>query len=1157
MPYLCRKICCLQFGPMATTCTARRHRGEVFNMTVLKRATAYIGALLWFAHVSCVHSLSAAAEIERVSPGTSTSRQVIAYLPLDERFATRGMFLNLAQVAETKYEVKTPDMSLICNRHTPADLSAIDKWVEEVVPTADAFIVSAEMFLYGGLIASRESNTTYEDVIARADKLLEIGKQFPHVKLLVSTVVMRIPAYNGDFEEPWYWALWGADLYQYSFYLSRYRALGNESDATKANSIKAQIPPNVVDQFLWRRGRNFNVTQYLLQRGLPSNVFNTMLITEDDSGTYGLNVDEATKLKDDIRTLKVPSTQARVYPGADEVGLVLLSRVVTAATHYNQRKRVAEPPCVRVVYRLPGSKQLIPNYESQPMENTVTDQLIAAGLSECAGSSTSEDDSFFTLAVNNFLAEPQFEAPQQLQPDVPVANFTPFDDILSSCGQKVVSFADSRFSNGGDLSLLSWLQALRPDQTLPCNITYAGWNTDGNTLGTSIAAGAVMSVFGGAETPAAKLFNLYRVLEDASYQASVRQRLQQYAVDSEDDTTNLSTDLEFYEKFVWKLLRAQSFGWMKTFGLSNKSTSLTAVGFPWNRTFEISLSIESESATFSQPTLNGNAVTTRASVKSPKHGEKAATVHDDVVACDIVIAGGSTAALAAALAASDDLSSSQSVCLTEPTSMVGGQLTSSLLTAIDFGHFNRLVDNLPTRFVELMTAVGFPSNPGNCWVSTLCYRAEDLIDAFVKPQLAKRSQNLRVLYNTVISDIVKSPNGAVEEVVVIQRNSDFGRDVDFSAQVEAWYDASAVPNSTVARLRPSNGTSTFVVIEATEYGDVLALGSDKWTQGFDEGRAGGTCGQALVFPFYLEFGPNATGAPTEWRGVPMDNNYSLGTTSIDSEWSYRRVHDNTISMQAWGGGKGDGNDYGVGYMFASIDETKSQVASGKWTGGLNKEVLQLAENYSLGFASWFHEQWVQHTNDTSMRIVTDGIAGVRSNKTGLSAVPYVRDTRRSIGISDFRLTAADLGLNKNNSISACRAQCGHDVYGARNFDDIIALGDYIYFDSHSACPVPELPTLAPYGIPFRALTSGDVPNLLVAGKTMSQDYGANLGTRFQPVEWTSGEAAGTAAALMVSKGIPNTTLIHGSYIEELQDQIRSARGPLEWKKCSCSNHNAR
>lgn len=42
---------------------------------------------------------------------------------------------------------------------------------------------------------------------------------------------MRIPAYNGDFEEPWYWANYGYNLYCYSFFQDKYESRSTFHDA--------------------------------------------------------------------------------------------------------------------------------------------------------------------------------------------------------------------------------------------------------------------------------------------------------------------------------------------------------------------------------------------------------------------------------------------------------------------------------------------------------------------------------------------------------------------------------------------------------------------------------------------------------------------------------------------------------------------------------------------------------------------------------------------------------------------------------------------------------------------------------------------------------------------------------------------------------------
>jgi hypothetical protein len=82
------------------------------------------------------------------------------------------------------------------------DVTAIFDWLAKNVPVADAVVVSLEMALYGGLINSRVSNDTLPVVIDRLNRLsnLLISARVP---IFITTVVMRIPSYDGDFEEPW------------------------------------------------------------------------------------------------------------------------------------------------------------------------------------------------------------------------------------------------------------------------------------------------------------------------------------------------------------------------------------------------------------------------------------------------------------------------------------------------------------------------------------------------------------------------------------------------------------------------------------------------------------------------------------------------------------------------------------------------------------------------------------------------------------------------------------------------------------------------------------------------------------------------------------------------------------------------------------------
>ena len=133
---------------------------------------------------------------------------------------------------------------------------------------------------------------------------------------------------------------------------------------------------------------------------------------------------------------------------------------------------------------------------------------------------------------------------------------------------------------------------------------------------------------------------------------------------------------------------------------------------------------------------------------------------------------------------------------------------------------------------------------------------------------------------------------------------------------------------------------------------------------------------------------------------------------------------------------------------------------------------------------------------------------------------------------------------------------------ARHFPDTVALGNYLYADIHGlpygicrmSYPGYILSgnhKINPYYIPFRALTSEKTSNLLIPGKGMAQSFLANAGTRLHPSEYSSGVAAGTAAALMVDKDWKTTQQVLDN-IAVVQDVISGPiiDSPLKWSKSS-------
>lgn len=135
----------------------------------------------------------------------------------------------------------------------------------------------------------------------------------------------------------------------------------------QAESAIANVPPSIVSDFLWRRQRNFNVSQAMLH-DLAANtaLYSQLYITLDDNAQYGFNIAESLELKQTVQQLGLQQ-QVKIYPGADEVALTLLSRFSVDVTQTT--------PTLHLVFRNASSIGLIPNYEGQPMIDTLLDQV--------------------------------------------------------------------------------------------------------------------------------------------------------------------------------------------------------------------------------------------------------------------------------------------------------------------------------------------------------------------------------------------------------------------------------------------------------------------------------------------------------------------------------------------------------------------------------------------------------------------------------------------------------------------------------------------------------------------------------------------------------------------------------------------------------------
>ncbi len=118
----------------------------------------------------------------------------------------------------------------------------------------------------------------------------------------------------------------------------------------------------------------------------------------------------------------------------------------------------------------------------------------------------------------------------------------------------------------------------------------------------------------------------------------------------------------------------------------------------------------------------------------------------------------------------------------------------------------------------------------------------------------------------------------------------------------------------------------------------------------------------------------------------------------------------------------------------------------------------------------------------------------------------------------------------------------NDVTSEGKFADIVAYGGWSMDDHHPAgLNTRELPTIfhpapSPYGLPYRALYSKNIDNLMFAGRNISVTHATMSSSRVMATCAILGEAAGTGAAVAIKNQL-SPRGVYEQKISELQNTL--------------------
>ncbi|MDM5315004.1 DUF4127 family protein [Fictibacillus sp. b24] len=500
----------------------------------------------------------------------------IAYLPIDERPCN---ITYVQMIAESSHDVElfVPGPELLGYKKKAANTEGLWNWLKNLAGKVDALILSIDMLVYGGLLPSRLHYLTQKESTVWIERLRSLRQEHPNLGIYASNLIMRTPKYSSSDEEPDYYEHWGRELFLRAYLLDKEkREKLTEDEAKQLSEIQEKLPKEHIEDYETRRVFNSNMNLQMLDL-VQEGVLTFMSIPQDDSSEFGYTaIDQSAVVtkREQLRLYK----KVHMYPGADEVGATLLARV------YNDLK--GQKPKIFPIWSSTLGPQLVPMYEDRPFAESLKAHVLAAG---CQLVDRAEDADL--VLAYNMPGRVMQESWEQNVKDITYTSFrnmlTFVDEIkhFIDSGKNVI-VADSAYANGGDRELITLLDE---EGILDQLLSYKGWNTNCNTLGTTICQGVLGAE--GKQTEIQKNL-IYHLFDDYFYQAEIRMEmntdyLPKYDLNYFDlkeaaDIVNEERNQRMLSRFNEMILNS-----FQAYKVENLETFA-----PWNRMFECGLSFK-------------------------------------------------------------------------------------------------------------------------------------------------------------------------------------------------------------------------------------------------------------------------------------------------------------------------------------------------------------------------------------------------------------------------------------------------------------------------------------------------------------------------------------------------------------------------------------
>ena len=501
---------------------------------------------------------------------TSAYAKTILYVPQDDRPVDYAYTVKTAE--DAGYTVLTPPRQYLSGSNFHGSPDELMNWVETHASEADAMVLSVDSLVYGGLVDSRKHNLDMNTIMNRLKNVESLHGKYGHTPIYVFSTVMRSPWAGGKGVEPDYYLQTGNDIYQLA-------ALQNKADTGTLTpeersdwfAIMSRVPLEYLQDWYNRRKKNMAVN-YRLIDDAKNGVFTYFSLGHDDNSAHTQSALEAKYLE--MRGKDVPKTAFGSFPGADQLGLLLITRANNDFNNYH--------PKVTVIYPLGGGEKTVPSYDGQAIGKTIAEHIEAIG-----GTVTDSEKPDLLLAVNTPLTTSTTESNSFENFPIMLDSTKEFLGHIESAVKAdiPVSIVDMAFSNGADNTLV---YGLYQDKMMYKVAAYNGWNTASNSVGYGLSQG-ILSRYMSESAHKDMLTTNY--LDNWAYQANVRNYLYRMQKSMEAGRLRRYYPTEMGELQGLAKLELQRYA-QTYLEVDPKTVEVT---LPWNRLFEVYVDVHKQS----------------------------------------------------------------------------------------------------------------------------------------------------------------------------------------------------------------------------------------------------------------------------------------------------------------------------------------------------------------------------------------------------------------------------------------------------------------------------------------------------------------------------------------------------------------------------------